>query len=253
MKVAIHQPNFMPWLGIFHRLAMVDRFVVFDHVQAMGGRSWLSRNRLLINGQARWFSLPVRKSGRLGQTVREVEISYEGDVVRKHLRTLELSYGRYPYADLFLQMMRGLYGAEYRHIAQFNMAFIQAVCAHLKITPEFVRSSDMILEDPSIAVLKGNDLVVAVCQAAGATEYISGEGCLDFIKPEVFAEQGIEFYFQNFEHPAYFQRGAKTFIPYLSVFDALCNLGSAATRELIAVPARERPLPESMRTVENGR
>jgi len=96
MRVAVHQPNFLPWLGFFHRLALVDRFVVFDHVQAMGGRTWLSRNRLLIGGQPRWLSLPVKKSGRLGQAVSEVEVSYQGDFAPKHLRTSICATGDAP-------------------------------------------------------------------------------------------------------------------------------------------------------------
>lgn len=242
MRVAIHQPNFMPWLGFFHRLAMVDRFVVFDHVQAMGGRTWLSRNRLLIAGEGRWFSLPVKKAGRLGQAVKEVEVGYEGDIARKHLRTIEVSYGRCAHAEPFIAMMNELYQARYRYIAELNTAFIRAVCRHLGVTTEFIWSTDVVAKDPAIANLGGNELVLAVCRAAGATDYVSGDGCLDFIRPEAFEAAGIAFYFQKFVHPTYRQHGAREFVSHLSVFDALCNLGAAATRELIAIPALTRPV-----------
>ncbi len=241
MPGAVHQPNFLPWLGFFHRLALVDRFVVFDHVQAMGGRTWLSRNRLLIAGQPRWLSLPVKKSGRLGQAVREVEVSYEGDFARKHLRTLDLSYGRCPHAGPFIALMHALYAARYRCVAELNIAFIQAICSHLGAMPEFVWSSDLIANDPAIATLKGNELVLAVCHAAGATSYISGDGCRDFIRPEAFEAADIAFYFQKFVHPVYRQHGPKAFVSHLSAFDALCNLGATATRELITGPGLERP------------
>ena len=51
MRLAIHQPNFFPWVGLFHKIACVDSFMFFDHVQAPNGKSWLSRNRILLNGK----------------------------------------------------------------------------------------------------------------------------------------------------------------------------------------------------------
>ena len=33
MNVAIHQPNFVPWLGYFDRMIRADMFVLLDHVQ----------------------------------------------------------------------------------------------------------------------------------------------------------------------------------------------------------------------------
>ncbi len=241
MRVAIHQPNFMPWLGLFQRLAMVERFVLFDHVQAMGGRTWLSRNRLLIGGEARWLSLPVKKSGRFGQAVNGVEISYEGDFLRKHLRTITLSYGQSTHAAPFIAMMGELYETRHKYIADFNGDFIRRVCDHLGIGPEIVRSSDLVAQDPAIAALKGNDLVLAVCRAAGATEYVSGDGCHDFISPDTFEAAGIAFYFQNFVHPTYPQPGATAFVSHLSAFDALCNVGAIETRRLVMNQTAIRP------------
>lgn len=33
MRVAIHQPNFVPWLPFFYKMAMVDNFVLLTNVQ----------------------------------------------------------------------------------------------------------------------------------------------------------------------------------------------------------------------------
>ena len=33
MKVAVHQPNYLPYLGLFHKLAKADVFVLYDTAQ----------------------------------------------------------------------------------------------------------------------------------------------------------------------------------------------------------------------------
>lgn len=33
MRVAIHQPNLIPWLPFFYKMAMVDKFIILENVQ----------------------------------------------------------------------------------------------------------------------------------------------------------------------------------------------------------------------------
>lgn len=240
MKVAIHQPNFLPWLGIFQRLFLVDMFVFFDHVQAMGGRSWLSRNRLLVGGREHWLTMPVRKSGRHGQKVSEVQINYDVDFVPKHLKTIEVNYRRAPHFAAIFPMLEVLYQRRHTLIAEFNMEFICGVAALLGLPTKFIRSGDLVREHPRLEGLKGNEQVLETCRAARATEYVSGGGCLDFIEPAKFEEAGIPFYFQRFEHPVYPQAGGRQFVANLSIVDALLNAGVERTREMIMQPTRDR-------------
>jgi hypothetical protein len=44
MKIAIHQPEFMPWTGFFNKMALADLYVIFDHVQ-FKKRYFENRNR----------------------------------------------------------------------------------------------------------------------------------------------------------------------------------------------------------------
>ena len=58
MKVAIHQPHFLPWLGYLHRMAQADLFVLLDHVQ-FERRNYQNRTMIRMNGEARWLTVPV--------------------------------------------------------------------------------------------------------------------------------------------------------------------------------------------------
>ncbi len=221
-------------MGLFHRIGMVDRFVIFDHVQAMGGRSWLSRNRILVQGAPWWLTLPVHKAGRMGQIVNQVEIDYQNDVVRKHLRTLDMSYGKCPHGAPYIALVERLYKSDFRYISAFNTAFIKEICRVLAIKCDFVSSTDLVTLNPDLAGMSGNELVLEICRAAGGTHYVSGDGCTDFIRPAEFEAAEINFKFQQFLHPAYRQRGAAHFVSHLSVLDALCNVGEDEVHHIVS-------------------
>ncbi len=233
MKVAIHQPNFFPWLGIFHRIRLVDRFIVFDHVQAMRGKSWLSRNQLIIGGERKWLTMPTVKSGAGFQAVSDVCINYQVDPADRHLKTLQANYGRTPFYTKAIEFLRELYGRRHERIADFNLDFIKWACAQMSIDTEFVHSKDLLRQYPYLAELKGNDIVLELCKCAGATSYVSGTGCLDFILPASFEEAGIGFYWQEFKHPEYNQGSRSDFQSHLSVLDAFFHIGPDNVRDLL--------------------
>jgi hypothetical protein len=59
MIVSIHQPNYLPWLAYFRKIADADRFVFFDNVQMPIGKSLVSRNRVKTAQGVRWLTVPT--------------------------------------------------------------------------------------------------------------------------------------------------------------------------------------------------
>ena len=65
MKViAIHQPNYFPWLGYFYKINACDEFVLLDTVQYQYGNSISITNRCKIKTGSgmQLLSVPVLKS-----------------------------------------------------------------------------------------------------------------------------------------------------------------------------------------------
>jgi len=226
MRVAIHQPNFFPWIGIFHRIAMVDVFIFFDHVQAVRGKSWQSRNKIIFpNRDPQWLTIPIEKSGKSFQKVTDVRINYSSNFERKHLGTIKQVYGKCPFFDEMYSFVESLYERKFEKLSNFNKEYIRCVSSNIGLKAKFKSSEEFVEENDNLSELDGNELVLKLCMQAGATQYISGEGCLDFIDPPEFERNGIEFYFQRFIHPKYNQLNTNSFVSHLSSLDALFNIG----------------------------
>ncbi len=91
--VAIHQPNYLPWLGYFAKMARADVFVFLDDVQ-FSKQSYINRVQILRDdGCSRWLTVPVHVS--LGQAINEVRPAKAG-WARAHLDTLRGAYKAAP-------------------------------------------------------------------------------------------------------------------------------------------------------------
>ena len=64
MKVAIHQPHYLPWLGYLAKWAAADLFVFLDTVQYEKS-GYQNRNRIKTRDGPRWLTVPVH--AHLGQ------------------------------------------------------------------------------------------------------------------------------------------------------------------------------------------
>jgi len=91
----------------------------------------------------------------------------------------------------------------------------------------------MVREHPELRELSGNTLILSLAKLVGATRYISGRGCLDFIDPPSFEEAGIQFVFFEPEH-IHYQQLIPDFISSLSVFDHMSMLSSLDFKNLLS-------------------
>ena len=225
MIVSIHQPNFFPWLGFFDKINRSNLNYIFDHVAVSSGKGWHSRSKILNNGKEHWLTIPIQKSGKSGQTYKSIEITKNKTFIRKHLGTLRQAYGKAPFFMQIYKDIEDLYSRMSIGLADFNIDCLELFCNRLNINLNYERTSTFAKDNPNLESESGNELVLSLTKISGCPNYLSGNGCLDFIDPEIFKHNNINFHFQNFIHPVYPQLGLKEFVAGLSVIDAAMNLG----------------------------
>lgn len=228
--VAIHQPNFLPWLGYFDKIARADVFVLLDHVQfSKTGGTWSNRVQLLVNGEAAWVTMPIVRAYHGVRTYREMEIEPGGRWRDKLLKTIRLNYAAAPYFAEVFPVLEAILHHPSANLAEFNEAAIRALCAGLGLSgASIVRSSELPVAGAA------TDMLVSLVQAVGGDAYLAGGQAAAYQQDDKFAAAGIEVVWQNFRHPVYSQGNHVPFTPGLSIVDALMHCGWRGARDLLS-------------------
>ncbi len=229
--VAIHQPNFLPWLGFFDKLARADVFVLLDDVQfpRTSKGTWINRVKLLVAGRATWVTVPIVRSRGSTLPVREVQIDDSQPWRKKLLRTVELNYRRAPYFDEVFPLVEELVARPTDQLAAFNEANIRRLGEELGLDSGKLVHSSEIETDAG-----GTELLVELTRGVGGIAYLSGGLAPEAYQDEAaFAAAGVELVLQEFRHPTYPQPADEP-VHGLSIVDALMNCGIAGTAALVS-------------------
>jgi WbqC-like protein family len=224
--VAIHQPNFLPWLGFFHKLASSDVFILLDTVDFSRG-SRTNRVQVLAADTPSWLTVPVRRPEHGEPRIVDARIDDSRPWRRKALRTLEVSYGgRRGFTETFA-LVEPVLSKRTDRLAALNEAGIRRIAAALSLDGgKLVRASDL------SAAGSSSELLASLVHAVGGDVYLSGAGAEGYLEDEPFARREIEVRVQKFKHPDYAQ-AAPAPIHGLSVIDAMMNLGVSDTQRLL--------------------
>lgn len=224
--VVIHQPDFLPHLGFFHRFLAADLYVALDHVQFVNGtsRSWTHRDKIKTPRGAQWLSLSVRKAPR-DTPINAVGLSDTGWRTQ-NLNLLRENYQEAPHFKEIFAELEKLYELTGDRLVEFTKASIDMLLHLFDIPIPCVLSSSL------KPVGHKNELLVDILRKVGATHYLSGIGARDYFDPVPFSEAGIDVVWQDFKHPVYPQMHGE-FVPFLSSIDLLFNCGVDRSREIL--------------------
>ena len=226
--VAIHQPNFFPWLGYFDKINRADIFVFMDEVaypksgNSMG--SWLNRVSILVQGKAVWIGCPV---------IREHGVQIIKDVIinslnwrEKLLKTILYNYSKAIYFDETITWLKPLIMNPEENLSDYNTSSILKICDLLGIKTRFIRQSEL---NTSCA---STELLIEIVKKVDGHSYLCGGGASGYQEDEKFNKAGVGLLYQNFKQPSYHQMG-KEFIAGLSCIDLFMNCGIEESARLV--------------------
>jgi hypothetical protein len=239
LLAAIHQPEHLPWLGFFHKMKSVDIFVFLDDVQ-FRKNYFQNRNRIFGTNGPQWVTVPVELQGHTHKTLREMRIDNRRDWRRNYWGSIFLGYKKHPYFPDYGPALEAIIKEPWEELAPLNLSIIELLRKGLGIDTPCTTATTLQLGQASSA----SEHLVRICQAVGATAYLSGQVAKEYLDAGVFERAGIELRFHEFVHPVYNQRNAGAFVPQLSTFDLLSNCGSEAGRLLVPQAFAERTVQE---------
>jgi hypothetical protein len=212
-----HQPVYLPWLGLFHKIALADRFCIFDVAQYQT-KDFNNRNKIKTNTGPIWLSVPVESKYHLEKKLCDIKIINNG-WNRKHFKSIDLAYRKAPfYSDYIGELEAILASSTYTYLADLNYATLDFGLKSLGINVPIDTASRHDFQGHK------SDLVLDMCKKLGASSYIFGAQGRNYADVDSFSSCGIKVYFQDYNHPVYPQLHGD-FEPYMSIIDLLFNVG----------------------------
>lgn len=215
MIVSIHQPNYIPWLGYFYKIAQSDIFVFLDDVQFSNQGMHNFHYVKSPQGPVR-LKIPVEQ--HLGDRILDVKTKDNLNWKKKHLRTFEMNYKKAPYFNDVFNDFQEVLLADYERISDMNMAIVEHFSRKLGIETKFVKSSQLNI------TTSREEKVLDICEALNAAVYYSGTGAKAYQKESDFTQRSIELrysIFKPFEYPQLWG----DFQSNVTVLDYLMNCG----------------------------
>jgi hypothetical protein len=227
--VAIHQPNFFPWLGYFDKIARCDVFVFLDHVQyPKTGGNWSNRVQLIVGGRSQWVTAPIDRAFSGVRAINELEFAARPPWRERFRKTVVANYGRTPFFTETMACLEPILADADDNLSRFNGRAIRRLIDHVGLkVPALFRSSELDVTGSA------NDLLISIAAAVGADTYLCGGGSSEYFDATAFAAAGLTLQYQHFSHPTYAQRPGDGFVAGLSIVDALMNCGRAQVGRML--------------------
>jgi len=230
--VAIHQPNYVPWLGFFNKLSRSDVFVFLDDVQfPKTGGNWINRCRINRIGSAHWLTVPVHRPSGM-QEIRMVRCASHAWKLQ-HRRVIHEQYRSAPHYHAVSDLFDEIYDSpDDEVLIKFNLRAIHLISKELGLHRgvRFQLSSELEIGSSSTARL------VEIVKAVQGERYLCGGGSANYLDSQEFDRVGLEVAFQNFNEPSYPKLDINGALSGLSIIDALAMTGRAGTCDLISRP-----------------
>lgn len=234
MILGIHQPQYLPWLGLIDRIDKSDVFVLLDNV-AYSRNYFYNRNRIKTSQGWAWLTVPVLFNGNFGQLIKDIRIDNHQNWRQKHLKSIYLEYKKTRFFEGYYSHLETLLSKEWELLSELSSESMRLVSGLFGLDKKIIMASGLGAEGVK------EELLINIALGLKATKYISGPDGKDYIDPGNWQEKGIEVTFQAFQHPKYTQAHGE-FLTQMSAIDLLFNCGPESL-SIVRDPDAEKAKP----------
>ncbi len=227
-SLAIMQPYFLPYLGYWQLIGAVDTFLIYDDVNFIKS-GWINRNRILINGEPRYITIPIRGASP-NVEISSLLISEDTDWASKILKSIQRSYSKAAYFDEMFPTIEKIMKFKTQSLSEFVGNSIVEMCRFLGVATKIVPTSRIYGNE----ILRSEARILDICRREGAGIYVNPEGGRSLYSAENFECQRLKLKFLQAGLTPYPQRKSDGFVSHLSIVDVLANTGRLATRRALA-------------------
>ena len=233
MILTAHQPQYLPWLGLFHKIAISDTFCSFDIAQYR--KRGFNRNKIKTAQGEILLTVPVLTKGYREKKFYEIEINNAVNWRKDHWKSLYLNYKKARHFAQYADLFDDLYKKDWQYFTDLTEYMLKWFLKELGIKAAFSKASEQKFEG------KGSGLVLDMCKKLGADIYVFGSLGKNYAKTEQFESVGVHPYFQEYKHPQYPQLWG-SFLPSMGVVDLLFNCGPKSLEVLMQGNATKKEL-----------
>lgn len=213
MKLGIMQPYFLPYIGYWQLINVVDEFVIYDNIQYTK-KGWINKNRYLLNGKDAIFTVNLKKdSDYLNVNQRFISPEYKRS---KLIAVFSNAYNNAPMKKEILPIVESIINYEESNLFGYILNSITKICEHLNIDTKITVSSKIDIDHS----LKAEQKVIAICKALHADTYVNLSGGIELYTKENFEKENIQLKFIK-SKSIYYEQLGNTFIEWLSIVDVL--------------------------------
>jgi hypothetical protein len=212
------QPTYLPWSGYFNLILKSDHFIFLDDAQYRKNY-WHNRNRIILNGEPHWITVPVRKVS-LSQSINDTLFDDKQNWRSKHIRLISQNYAKHPFAADLSELFSIIEDKSLVSLGDLSIAIILWACEKLNLNAQIHRASQLGIKG------QRTNRIVSILAHFNAHEYLSPIGASEYLSQDEFIKQtSSRLTFQNFTPKKYPQLKSNNFISHLSFIDALANIG----------------------------
>lgn len=224
MIISIHQPNYIPWIGYFYKIAKSDIFVFLDDVQ-YEKNGFTDRNRIKTPQGELYLKIPVQIDSHL-QKINQIGIREDLGWREKHLKSIDMNYRKSKYYREIFSLVEDILSVTNSNLAEYNSLVVSKILKVLDIDTPCIKSHELNISTT------GTMRLVEIVKHLNGTDYLSGSGGSKYQDEELFNANDLQLSYSSFISPTYNQCWGD-FIPNLSIVDYLFNNGISECKKYL--------------------